>query len=162
MEFKIKNKWLSLGGSSQVQDMHDNDVYFVKGKIATVSSKKFLCDLEGNTLYVIKRKVFSLFGRTAYVCDKNETVVAKIRRKIFSLHDHYYIYSPKGEMTIRGNILEFNYNITLNGQEIGHVARKISLRDHFVLSLPDDSDYAFFIALVIAIDNITDNKDAQY
>ena len=64
-------------------------------------------------------------------------------------------------MEIRGNILQFDYSIKLNGNEIGHVARKISLRDSFVVTVPDDSDYALFLALVIAIDNITDTKDGQ-
>ena len=56
-------------------------------------------------------------------------------------------------------IFQFNYKILLNGQEIGHVARKISLRDSFVLTINDDVDAAFMVALVIAIDNITDRKD---
>ena len=33
MEFSIKNKWVSLGGSSVVQDTNGNDVMKVKGKI---------------------------------------------------------------------------------------------------------------------------------
>ena len=62
-------------------------------------------------------------------------------------------------MEIIGNIFQFNYKILLNGKEIGHVARKISLRDSYVLMADDDYDPMFMVALVIAIDNITDRKD---
>ena len=47
----------------------------------------------------------------------------------------------------------------VNGTEVGHVARKISLRDSFVLDIQDGFDYYFFVALVIAIDNITDRRE---
>ena len=57
---------------------------------------------------------------------------------------------------IRGNILGFDYHIYENDVEVGHVSRKISLRDSFVLDLNDNCDWKFYCALVIAIDNITD------
>ena len=72
------------------------------------------------------------------------------------MHDRYFIESALGEMEIKGNILLHDYHITLNGKEIGHIARRISFRDSYVLSLDDDQEIAFFVALCIAIDNITD------
>ena len=64
-------------------------------------------------------------------------------------------------MEIVGNIFQFNYKITLNGKEIGHIARKISLRDSYVLTIDDNFDYMLFVAMVIAIDNITDQRDSD-
>ena len=63
-------------------------------------------------------------------------------------------------MEIKGNIFCFDYHIYLEGKEIGHVGRRISLRDSFVLHVDDDVkiDPMFFLALVIAIDNITDRR----
>ena len=64
--------------------------------------------------------------------------VCTLRRKFFSLHDHYYIEdSTKGEFEVKGNILQFDYNITKDGEQVGHVSRKISMRDSFVLEIPD-------------------------
>ena len=60
---------------------------------------------------------------------------------------------------MRGNFFGFDYHIYLNDVEVGHVSRKISLRDSFVLTLNDDvKDVPFYIALVIAVDNITDQQ----
>ena len=75
------------------------------------------------------------------------------------MSDHYYVESSLGNLEIKGNILQYNYNISLNGQDVGHIARKISLRDSFVLTIDDKQDYVKFVALVIAIDNITDRRD---
>ena len=158
MELAIKNKWISLGGSSTVKDMEGKDVLFVKGKFFTFTAKKFIQDMDGNLKYVVRNKFWRLFQRKAFVIDEKGEIVATVRRKIFSLHDHYFVYSNLGDLQIRGNILCFDYHITLNGKEIGHISRKISLRDSYVLTIDDEYDYVTFVALVIAIDNITDRR----
>ena len=134
MELLIRNKWISLGGSSEVKDTNGNDVFVVKGKIFSFTQKKFLNDLDGNTKYIIRNKFWRLFTYRAFILDPQENVKAELRRKIFSLHDRYFVTSDFGNLEIVGNILQFNYRILLDGKEIGHVARKVSLRDSFVLT----------------------------
>ena len=158
MQLLIRNKWISFRGSSVVKDINENDYLKVQGKFWTFTRKKFVQDLNGNTLYIVRNKFWTLFARKAFVLDKDNNVIARVRRKIFSFHDRYFIESSLGEMEIKGNILLFDYHITLNGEEVGHISRKISLRDSFVLDIKDGYDVAFFVALVIAIDNITDQR----
>ena len=158
-ELAIRNKWISLGGSSVVQDLNGNDVLKVKGKVFTFTSKKLVTDLEDNLKYVVRRQFFYLFRRKARIYDANNNQVALISTKVFSFHDRYFVESSLGEMEIMGNIFQFDYKITLNGKEIGHIARKISLRDSFVLTIEDNFDYNLFVAFVIAIDIITDKRD---
>jgi uncharacterized protein YxjI len=158
MQVSIRNKWVSLGGSSTVKDMDEKDVLFVKGRIFSFTRKKFVQDLSGNTLFVVRNKFWRLFQRKAFVEKPDKTKVAMVRRKIFSLHDHYYVTSDLGDLQIRGNILQYDYHITLNGQEIGHISRMISLRDSFVLDLDDKYDLPTFVSLVIAIDLIVDRQ----
>ena len=158
MDLAIRNKWISIGGSSVVRDLNDKDVFKVKGRIFSFTRKKFVQDLEGNTLFVVRNKFWRLFQRKAFVENPQGEKVAIVRRKIFSLHDHYFVTSNLGDIQIRGNILMFNYQITHDGKEIGHISRKISMRDSFVLHIDDNYDAATFVALVIAIDNITDRR----
>ena len=161
MELIIRNKWISLGGSSEVKDVNGNDVFVVKGKVFSFTQKKFLNDLEGNTKFIIRNKFWHLFVYRAFILDPEENVKATIRRKVFSLRDRYFVESELGNFEIVGNIFQFNYQILLNGAEVGHVARKVSLRDSFVLTADDSQDPAFLTALVIAVDNITDRRDSN-
>ena len=161
MELQIKNKWVSLGGSSVIQDVNGNDVMKVKGKIFSFTSKKFIMDLNDNVKYIVRNKFWRLFTYKAFIMDAEENIKATVRRKIFSFHDRYNVDCELGALEVIGNIFQFNYRIVLNGKEIGHVARKFSLRDSFVLSVDDNFDIAFIVALVIAIDNITDRKDSN-
>ena len=158
MQVSVRNKWISLRGGSTVKDMSENDVLRVQGKFFTFTRKKFVQDLSGNLLYTVRNKFWSFFVKKAYVLDKDGNQVAFLKRKFFSVHDRYFIDSKIGKLEIVGNILCFNYRINLEGKEIGHVSRKVSLRDSFILTLNDDQELAFFVALVIAIDNITDTR----
>ena len=159
MQIAIRNKWISLGGSSIVRDLSEKDLLRVKGKIFTFTAKKFINTLDDKILYIVRNKFWRIFTRKAFILNPEKQVVAIVRRKIFSLHDRYFIEETNyGDFEIMGNILGYNYDIKLNGQVVGHVSRKISLRDSFVLTIDDNADWKFFVALVIAIDNITDRR----
>ena len=159
MRLIIKNKWISLKGSSFVKDEQGNDVMKVEGKFFTWTRKKFIKDLEGNTAYVVRNKFWKFIHYQAYIMDKDENIISHVVRKAFSLHDHYDLDSPYGKIVFRGNILGYDYHIYLNDEEVGHVGRHFSLRDSFVLDLKDGLDEKFFVALLIAMDNITDEMN---
>ena len=160
MQVAIRNKWISLRGGSVVKDLNEKDVLRVKGKFFTFTRKKFVQDMDGNTLYIVRNKFWRFFHYRAFVLDKDKNIIVRIKRKIFSLHDRFFFTSDLGELEIKGNILCYDYHIILNGEEIGHVSRKISLRDSFVLETFDDTkvDWRLLVAFVIAIDNITDQR----
>ena len=159
MQLKIRNKWITLGGSSYITDMEDNKKYMVKGKIFTFTAKKFFYDMEGNLLYIIRNKFWRLFTRRALVYDKDNQLVCRVSKKFLSVRSKFTVDMYKDELVIDGNILDFDFSITKNGKEIGHLSRKISLRDSFVLDIWDETDATFVCALVIAMDNILDRRN---
>ena len=162
MELCIRNKWISLRGSSEIKDVDGNNKFKVRGKFWTFTRKKFINDLDDKNLYIVRNKFWTFFVHKAFVINPDNTIAATIRRKFFSVHYRYFIDCKYGKVEITGNILGFNYHILLDGKEIGHVARRISLRDSFVLTIDDNvEDIPFFLALVIAIDNITDQRRAE-
>ena len=161
MKLYVKNKWISLTGASVVKNEDDKDVFKVKGKFFSFTAKKTLTDLNDNTLYVVRNKFWCFFARKAFVLDKDGKQVALVRRKLFSLRDRYFVDSDLGDLQINGNIFEFDYRITLNGNRIGHISRLMSLRDAFALDIEDGADIPFFVALVIAVDNITDRRHSS-
>ena len=158
MILNIRNKWFSLGGSSVVKDENEKDVLKVKGKVFSWRRRKYVMDLDEKVMYEVRNRFWNFFRHACYVFDASGNKVATLTTRFWTLADHYDIDCSLGKLVIRGNILGFNYRISLNGKEIGHVARKISLRDSFTLTVDDDQDVYFFVALVIAIDNIVDMR----
>ena len=49
MKVYIKNKFMSLGGSSTVVDENKQPIYKVKGKIISITKKKKIKDMSGKT-----------------------------------------------------------------------------------------------------------------
>lgn len=161
MDLAIRNKWVSFGGSSVVKDLEERDVFKVQGMFFTLTRKKLIQTMNGETKFMVRNKFWRLFAYKALVYDPNGEEVASISRKVFSMHDKYLVTSKFGNLEIKGDIFTFNYKINLNGKEVGSISRKFSLRDSFVLHLENDENAAFYLALVIAVDNITDQRQAN-
>ena len=163
MRLIIRNKWISFKGSSEVRDENDTrDVMKVVGRFFSITQKKFIEDLNGNVHYMVRNKFWRLFSRKALIYDANKNLIAVVRRKIFSVHDRYFVENCKiGNMEIMGNILQYNYEISLNGQRVGHISRRVSLRDSFVLEFSNNLEPELMVAFVIAIDLITDRRDSD-
>ena len=164
MDLIVRNKWFSFKGSSVVKDMDENDVLQIEGRFWSFTSKKFIKTLDGEVKYMVRNKFWRLFTYKAFIYDANDNRVATVRRKIFSFHDRYKVTfedPSRGEVEIKGNIFQYNYDIAINGKVIGHISRKISLRDSFILDCADDLEPELMVAFVIAIDLITDRKDAD-
>ena len=66
-ELAIRNKWISLKGSSYVCDLEGNNVLQVEGKFFTVTSKKFIKTLDGQVKYIVRNKFWRLFQYKAFV-----------------------------------------------------------------------------------------------
>ena len=62
----IKNKIISWGNGSSVTDETGKTVFEVKGKVFSITRKKFLCDAEGNRLFTVRNRWLNLFIRKAF------------------------------------------------------------------------------------------------
>ena len=60
MQLIIRNKWVSLKGSSYVTDVNGKEVMKVRGKFWTLTYKKFIEDLDGNVRYIVRNKFENL------------------------------------------------------------------------------------------------------
>lgn len=162
MKLYIKNKLISLGGSSEILNENKQPVYIVKGKVFSPTKKKFIQDLEGNTLYIIRNKYWRMFKHSCFIYDNEKNRIAKITKKFFSIGGKFYVEGYKDEIKIEGSWKKRASDIIRNGEIIGTVRREFDLfKDSFVLDAKDD-DIEFLTALVIAIDNIRDAEREEH
>ena len=158
MKVYIKNKFWSWGGGSSVVNENKEPVFQVKGKVFSITRKKYLCDLDGNRLYTIRNKWFNWFIHKAFIYDSNNNKIATVKDKWFNIKNEYFIEDYKDEIKIDGQFFSLSSTILKNGEPIGTIRRKLTfINDAFELEA-NEQDMPFLIALVIAIDNITDKK----
>ncbi|MCR4662148.1 MAG: LURP-one-related family protein [Clostridia bacterium] len=161
VELNIRNKWFSFKGSSEVKDMQERPVLKVDGKFFSITNKKFVKSLDDQLFYMVRNQFFYFINRKARVYDANGNMVALVKKQTFSLHSKFIVTSPDHEYTLIGNILDYDFDICRDGVAIGHIARRISLRDSFTLKIYNDADTPFLVALVIALDNILDRRNSD-
>lgn len=156
MQVFIRNKIASLGGSSTVCDADKNPLFNVKGKVFSITRKKRVKDLNGNTLYTVRNKWFNWFVHKAYIYDADGKKVAMVKDKLFNFNKQYFVVGYGDEISTKGEFFSTSMAILRNGEPIGRIRREITLiADAFCLEA-DEKDIPFLIALVIAIDNIVD------
>ena len=161
MKIIVKNKLVSWGGSSTVQDEAGKDLYRVKGKILSLSKKKKLVDMSCNVLYCIRNKVPTLIRHSAFICDKNGKKICKVARDV-SIRSNYTVEGLGDNITVKGSLTGSSMEVRVNGEIIGSIRNEFfSLTDCFVIDTVDGQDPTFLVALVVAIDNIRDNARGQ-
>ncbi len=158
MKVYIKNKFWSIGGGSKVLDENKQPVFQVKGRPFSITRVKYVCDKDGKRLYKIRNKWINWFIHKAYIYDSNKTKIATVKDKWFNVKQEYFIMGYKDEIKVEGKFFGLSCQILRNGEVIGKITRKITIiNDAFELEA-NEEDIPFLIALVIAIDNITDKK----
>ena len=158
MKVYIKNKFWSIGGGSSVVNENKEDVFKVKGRAFSITRVKYVCDLEGNRLFKIRNRWFNWFIHKAYIYYANKNKIASVKDKWFNVNQEYFVMGYKDEIKIQGKFFGLTSQILKNGEVIGTIRRQITfINDAFELEA-NEQDMPFLIALVIAIDNITDKK----
>ena len=149
---------MSLGDSSTVVDENKNPLFKVKGKIFSITRKKKIKDMSGKTLYTVRNKWLNFFSHKAFIYDENKVKIATVKDKWINVKKEYFIEGMGDEIKIEGKFFSLTCQILKNGETIGTIRRKLDMWvDSFELEA-NEKDIPFLIALVIAIDNISDKK----
>lgn len=160
MKVYIKNKAVSIGGSSEVYNENQEIIYNVKEKLFSPTKKKRIYSKEGKLLYTIRNRWFNFFANKTFVYDAEKTKVATIKKGKLSFNANYKIEDCVDDMQIVGKIFSRESKIMRNGKQVGVITREFSIiADSFCLEA-EENDIEFLIALVIAFDNIKD-KDRR-
>ncbi len=153
----IRNKLISLGGSSQVLDENHQPLYKVKGKIFSFTKKKLIYDKNDNLLFIVRNKYWKVFVHKAYILDANKNKIATVKEKRWS-SNRYLVEDYTDEIKIDGRFFSVNSTILKNGEDAGYIQRGLLHLTDFYSLEADEKDIPFFVALVIAFDNIRDKK----
>ena len=161
MKVYIKNKILTLGGSSEVLDEQKQPIYKVQGKVLSPTKKKFVYDMQGNLLYIVRNRWFNVFVNKTYIFDSEKVKIATIVKNKFSLSRNYKIKDCVDNIEIQGKFFGRTSDILRNGEEIGLITREFTMiNDAFTLEA-NQEDIPFLTALVVALDNIVDKRKRE-
>ena len=157
MKVFIKNKLVSWGGGSDVTDISGNPVFKVKGRVFSIGRRKIMCDLEDNILYVIRNRWLNPIRHKTYIKDAEGNRVATVYSKAFDL-TRLYADTEHGQYTVQGKFFALKSSILRDGMQVAILERQFTvIKDAFSLEAAPE-DIPFLTALVIALDNLCDNR----
>ena len=162
MEFYVRNKFFSFGGSSYVEDAEKNRLFKVKGKIFSFTHKKKIYDMEGNLCYVVRNKFWKLFKTSTFIFDAEGNKVAQLSNHDWDFKNKFVLTGGTDDIVISGNLFQFpniKLQVTKNDKPIGTIIKEFNVfKDTYRVEVNDEEEAAFLVALVISIDNIYDNR----
>ena len=161
MKYIIKNKLVSLGGSSTVKDEEGNHLFYVKGRIFSPTRYKTITTLTKAPIYKVRNKFFHILLPKVFLMDSEGKKLLMIKkRSLFALREDFVIVPMEGSnmnITIKGDFIGRHYDILDNGIPVAHVRRNYNLvKDSFWMETDFEVEAPLYVALVIALDNYYD------
>lgn len=159
MKIYVKNKLITLRGSSFAIDESGQNIFRIKGKLITVTRKKFILDMNGNRLFTVRTRWLNFFTHKAFVKGPDGSKILSVRNKFMAFRNNFKAESFNGQnITLQGDFLSWNITVYKNGAPIGDIHREFNiLRDAFAIDA-DPENLALITAIVIAIDNVVDSS----
>ena len=157
MKLYIKEKVFSWGDKFTVKDAYGEDKYIVEGEVFTFGKKLHVYDRSGREVAFIKQEVWSFLPRYYVFCGDRQ--IAEIKKAFTFLFPRYTIEGLGWE--IDGSFLAHDYQITKRGRKIVTISKEwMTWGDSYELDIADPADVLVALAVVIAIDCVTEANSA--
>ena len=157
MKLYIKEKVFSWGDKFTVKDAYGEDKYIVEGEVFTFGKKLHVYDRNGREVAFIKQEVWSFLPRYYVFCGDRQ--IAEIKKEFTFLFPRYTIDGLGWE--IDGSFMAHDYQITKRGRKIVTISKEwMTWGDSYELDIADPADELVALAVVIAIDCVTETASA--
>ena len=170
MKYFVKNKIMTLRGSSYVVDEAGKNAYEVKGKFFTATNKKFIRDLNGNNLYMVRNKYWHFIRKSIYIYKFDENGKKQKLCRIFSPFLKWKIKNyGENNFGIEGGFFSSVGGVLLKDgeKEIGKfgsnfdAANFLGIRDSYQVEVYEPEYKELLIAAAVGLDNIRDGSDGK-
>ena len=140
----VKNRFKGFSQVSFVYNEDGDKIFLIRGKMFSLSNRTDLCDMEGNKLFTIKNKIFPIFKNCVNVyqyVDKKKKLFCKIKTK---KGKYFKITKCEYNLILNGRIDE-GMAIGYNGEEVAYFEEydfdeDASINNSYELEIYDDVD----------------------
>ena len=153
MRYVMRQKMLSFGDDFQIRDEAGREAYFVDGKAFSIGNKLSLRDMRGNELAFIRQKLMS-WGPTYEISRDGETL-AVVKKKLFSLFHHRFSVDVPGpdDLEAEGNFLDHEYTFRRGDRVVATVSKRwFSWTDTYGIDIAEGEDEVLILASAVVVD----------
>jgi len=152
----MQEKIFAIGDDFWIENEGGERAFKVNGKVLRIRDTLALESPNGQELYSIQQKM--LHVRDTIEIERGGRKVATVKKALVTpLRDRFSIDVEDGEdMEAKGNIVDHEYKIERDGDEIAEVSRRwFRVRDTYGVEITPGQDDALILATVVCIDQMT-------
>ena len=164
MRYIMKKKLLSWGNDFIIRDADGNDVFFIDGKVFSLRDKLVFEDMQRNELAVVQKKLLS-FGPTYEIYHAGE-LKAVVKESLFTLFGHRFTVDDEhgpADLEARGNFTNHQYAFTRGGQEVAQVSEAwFSIADTYGVDVAAGENDALILACAVVIERCDEQARREH
>lgn len=155
MKYYMKSKLFKIKDDFWIQSEENEEVFFVDNKLFAVGLQFDLIQ-DDKILYSVKETVISLLAK--YQVKEGNEVVAEVNKRPSFMRDKVKVESKYGDLYIKGDILDHNYDIYKDNKKIAKIHKEIlAFTDSYNVDI-DFEDEAFILTVAVIVDDIIDKQ----
>lgn len=155
--FKMREKLISIGDDSWIEDAAGNRAYKANGKAVRIRDTFILEDANGNEVAKIQEKAIAIRDKmTIEMPGGNATIM----KRAIGIRDRFKIDVDNGpDMSAMGNFLEHEYTIEQDGTKVAEVSKKwFRVRDTYGVEVEPGANIPLVLAITVAIDSMVGDR----
>jgi uncharacterized protein YxjI len=155
--FKLKERMISIGDDYWIEDESGERAFKVNGKAARIRDTWVLEDVRGNEVASIRERKLSLRDAIKIEFGGQE---ATVKKAMIGFRDRFHVEVEHGEdLTVKGNIVDHDYEIERDGEKIGEVSKKwLRARDTYGVEVRNVADTVMVLAVTVAVDALAHDR----
>lgn len=155
----FKEKFFKITDKYWIKDEDGKDSFYLDQDFTFMGYKASVFDPHRQRLFTINKKIISLLPK--FFVDFEDGSEMTVNQRFTLLRKSIDVDTDFGTINLKGSVWDYNFLISLDGKKIGEVSRKfISLTDHYVLTVYDESYTLAMLALVICLNKIHDDEES--
>ncbi len=153
--FQMREKLVSIGDDSWIEDDQGDRVYKVDGKAMRLRDTFILEDRDGREVAKIQERKLHVRGTMAI--ERDDRHVATVHKALVGIRDRFKIEVEGGEdLSAHGNFVDHEYKIERDGDSIAAISKKwFRVRDTYGVEIRRGEDEPLLLAVTVAIDQLS-------
>ena len=154
--YTLREKLVSIGDDSWIEDADGERVFKVNGKALRVRRTLIVETPSGDELFTIRERKLTI--RDKMTIERRGDVIATVQKALISpLRERYKIeLDGGGELTAHGNIVDHEYEIERDGRTIAEISKRwLRVRDTYGIEIAQGEDEALVLAAAVCIDQMS-------
>jgi uncharacterized protein YxjI len=153
--YQLREKLFSIGDDFWIETDEGRRAYKVNGKALRLRSTFVIENPSGDELLKIQEKKLSI--RDAMRIERGGATVATVKKALVSPLRHRFNVELEagGELKVKGNIIDHEYEIERDGTKIAEVSKRwFRVRDTYGIEIAEGQNDALILATTVCLDEM--------